>query len=306
MNVTQYHTPDPVVLPRNYQRTSVELAAYLRSPNIVTYHRPSSHHKPLNYPTNINSSLSPKAAEILRSAYACRLMTAKQIERLYFYGNNSSTTGTRICRRVLKRMAEQDILRRRQRRIGGIRAGSASYIYSIGAEGARLVSDKRVHYYIQDPSDYFMEHTLALTELYVSLYEQSRNGKFEILEIQTEPSCWRTFTTLVSGKLSLRSDMFVRLGVGTEELSYFIEMDRGTSHSPSLLNKLRTYESYYLSGKEQMLTGVFPQVLWVVLNNKRKTMLEAICNELNQRIPNICKVVALGDEIEAMTGAEPP
>jgi hypothetical protein len=207
---------------------------------------------------------------------------------------------------MLKSLAEQDILRRRQRRIGGMRAGSASYIYSIGAKGARLVSPQRIHYYIEDPSDYFMEHTLALTELYVMLHEQSRTGKFEILDIQTEPTCWRNFTTLASGKQSLRPDMYVRLSVGNDELSYFIELDRGTSHTPSLLKKLHTYESYYMSGKEQRATQVFPQVLWIVPSSKRQAMLMELCKPLNEHIPHLFKVVVVGDEIEAMVGSLPP
>lgn len=305
MNITDYHATSPLVLLRNYHFTLADSQTLHLSPYIVTYHRPTNLHSSIR-PSNPQPYLSTKAAEILRSVYACRLMSARQIERLYFNNNNSPLTAARICRRTLKSLAEQDILRRRQRRVGGIRAGSASYIYSIGPVGARLVSDRRVHYYIQDPSDYFIEHTLALAELYVQLHEQSRKGHFKILEIHTEPKCWRSYITLATGKQSLRPDMYVRLSVGNDELSYFIEMDRGTTFAPSLLKKLHTYEDYYMSANEQRDQGVFPQVLWIVPNSKRQIMLTELCRPMNERIPGICKVTVSAYGITSMLGTEPP
>jgi hypothetical protein len=250
--------------------------------------------------------LSARDMAILHSVYACRLMTAGQLERLHFADNRSSDTAARISRRVLKRLAEQDILRRRERRIGGIRAGSAGFIYSLGAQGARLLSDKRLHYYVHDPSDYFMQHTLALAELYVVLHEQSRSDSYELLEIQTEPTCWRVFITLANGKQTLKPDMFVKLGVGDDELSYFVELDRGTTYAGSLLKKLRTYERYFQVGKEQREGGVFPQVLWLVPDRKRQTALEWLCAPLNARIPGLCMVTTQEDLLQVITGAKPP
>jgi hypothetical protein len=243
---------------------------------------------------SLRDYLSNRDIAIVRSVYACRLMSTKHIERLHFLPyNRTAYTAARICRRVLQRLADEQVLRRRDRRIGGVRAGSASYVYALGPVGARLVSDKRVHYYTSDPSDYFFEHTLALAELYVQLHEQTRLGRFTLLEVQTEPPCWRTFTTLEAGKQTLKPDMFVRLGKGDEEISYFIEMDRGTTYAPALLKKLKTYEQYFASGTEQKQHGVFPQVLWIVPDEKRKAMLEKLTKEINSRLPGICKVATV-------------
>jgi hypothetical protein len=240
---------------------------------------------------SLRDYLSDRDIAIVRTVYTCRLVSTKHIERLHFLPyNRTAYTAARICRRVLQRLTDEQVLRRRERRIGGVRAGSASYVYALGPVGARLISDKRLHYYTSDPSDYFLEHTLALAELYVQLHEQARLGKFNLLEVQTEPPCWRTFTTLEAGRQTLKPDMYMRLGKGDEEISYFIEMDRGTTYAASLLKKLKTYEQYFASGKEQDNHGVFPQILWIAPDGKRKAMLEKVTEQINKRLPGICAV----------------
>jgi len=251
--------------------------------------------------------LTDRDIAIVHSVYTCRLMSTKHIERLHFLPyNRTAYTAARICRRVLQRLTDEQVLRRRERRIGGVRAGSASYVYALGPVGARIVSEKRLHYYTSDPSDYFFEHTLALAELYVQLHEQARLGRFSLLEIQCEPPCWRTFTTLEAGRQVLKPDMFVRLAKGNEEISYFVEMDRGTTYAPALLKKLKTYEQYYASGKEQQAHGVFPQVLWIVPDEKRKVMLQKATADINSRIPGICTTTTTADILAFLGEQLPP
>jgi hypothetical protein len=98
----------------------------------------------------------------------------------------------------------------------------------------------------------------------------------------------------------------VKLGVGDEELSYFVELDRGTTFATALNKKLRTYENYYFTGKEQQEFGMFPQVLWLVPDEKRKAVLEALCEPFNARVPGLFVVVVKGGEIDVMLGDEPP
>jgi hypothetical protein len=249
---------------------------------------------------------SARDLRIIRAVYDCRLMSANQIQELVFSGEGDPQTNARLCRKTLRRLTEQDILRRRQRQIGGLRAGSQGYIYSLGSQGVKLVTDKRLHYYVHDPSEYFMKHTLALSGLYVQMHQEGQDGKFELLDIQTEPSCWRVFLTLATGRRVLKPDMYVKLGVGDEELSYFVELDRGTTFATALNKKLRTYENYYFTGKEQQEFGMFPQVLWLVPDEKRKAVLEALCEPFNARVPGLFVVVVKGGEIDVMLGDEPP
>jgi hypothetical protein len=95
---------------------------------------------------------SARDLRIIHAIYDCRLMTANQIQYLIFSGDGDPQTNSRICRRTLQQLTKRDIVRRRKRQIGGLRAGSQGYIYSLGSRGVKLVTDKRLHYYVHDPS----------------------------------------------------------------------------------------------------------------------------------------------------------
>jgi len=216
----------------------------------------------------IKNALTNRDLAIIAAVKDCRLITTLQLQRLHFTDYKSPQGAARASRRALQRLSDQGIVSRRDRRIGGARRGSTSYVYSLGLVGARLLSEKRLRTYTTDPSDYFFDHTLELTELYTQFHEQAHVGSLQLLEIQTEPDCWRP---LARG--TLRPDMFVRTAHGDEEYSWFIEVDRATTHLPALLKKMRQYEQYYAAGVEQAAHGVFPQVLWIVSDGKRMAAL---------------------------------
>jgi hypothetical protein len=90
-----------------------------------------------------------------------------------------------------------------------------------------------------------------------------------VLETQAEPRSWRTFAGL-GGRLVLRPDAFVVLGVGEYELRWFVEVDRSSESLPVIVRKCRLYADYYQSGKEQAAHGgVFPRVCWIVPDERR-------------------------------------
>ena len=93
-----------------------------------------------------------------------------------------------------------------------------------------------------------------------------------MLEWQSEPSSWREVVTL-GGRLSLRPDLFVVLGIGDFEVRLFIEIDGGTEHMPTINRKCRLYNTYYKSGSEQRRDQVFPRVLWVTPDDRRAERL---------------------------------
>jgi Replication-relaxation len=59
------------------------------------------------------------------------------------------------------------------------------------------------------------------------------------------------------------------------EDSWFIEVDRGTESLPTLLRKCGRYEEYRRSGIEQRDRQVFPLVLWLLLDERRRHVLGA-------------------------------
>ena len=112
-----------------------------------------------------------------------------------------------------------------------------------------------------------MAHTLAIADLYVALHQvAARNepGTVQLVDLQTEPNCWRRWTGYGGSRQLLRPDLYLAAHVGPDELRWFIEVDRGTEHRPALLRKCHAYQAYYDSRLEQDRDGVFPKVAWLV------------------------------------------
>lgn len=210
-----------------------------------------------------------------------RLVQSGQIERLFFGESTTPAAARRHCRRQLARLVELGLLRRLERRIGGVRAGSAGHLYTLAPAGRRLLalsqgheapSDRGVH----EPGPTFVRHTLAVTELYVRLREAERRAAVELLDYEPEPGCWRSYT-LASGLNGwLKPDAYTRLAVGDWEERSFVEVDLGTEGRGALLHKLRAYLDYYRSGREQTREGVFPRVALLTVTDARAEWIAAL------------------------------
>ncbi len=221
--------------------------------------------------------LSTRDIDIIHKVYDLRLMSGRQIEVLYFASEDhmSALSAARSCRRVLAGLTLDRLLVRLDRRVGGVRAGSGSYLYAIGPVGNRiLVTGGGNRPRFREPTTTFVDHTLAIAQVVVDVTLASRQGAFEILSCQSEPRCWREFSG-ANGRMFLRPDLFLTLGVGDYEQRWFLEIDRGSEHLPALLRKCRIYDAYYRSGKEQAAHGLHPQVCWIMPDNKRAARLGA-------------------------------
>ena len=82
-------------------------------------------------------------------------------------------------------------------------------------------------------------------------------------------------------RLVLKPDAFVRLGVGDLEENNFLEVDRSTESPTVLKRKALTYVAYWQSGEEQVRRGVFPRVLWLVPDERRKQQLLNVLSRLD-------------------------
>lgn len=227
----------------------------------------------------LRDDLSGRDQAIVRQVADLKLMSARQIEAIHFTLDEhaSAVTAARSARRVLERLVRDRLLVRLERRVGGIRAGSASFIYAIGPVGQRLIGDQQMRVRFREPSATFALHTLAITQLVVDLTVESRTGRIDLIGLQPEPVCWRSSVGPMAVATVLRPDLFVAVGVGEYEHRWFIEIDLGTEHLPTLLKKCAAYQAYYATGSEQNLHGVFPRVLWVMSNSTRALRLsEAI------------------------------
>ena len=208
----------------------------------------------------LDGDLSERDRAILAVASELRLVTTRQIERLLFTvprDHATALSAARSCRRTLERLVRDRLLVRSERRIGGVRAGSAAFVYAIGAIGERIIGTVGPRRSFREPSTLFLAHTLAASELYVRLQEAADADRFKLIILEAEPRCWRSATSL-GGRLFLKPDLFVVLAAGEYEYRWFVEVDLGTEHTPALLRKCQAYETYYQADVEQAEHGVFP------------------------------------------------
>lgn len=233
-------------------------------------------------------------------------MSARQIEALHFTQAEHETplAAARACRRVLERLVRERVLVRLERRIGGVRAGSGSFVYALGQVGQRAIELDGPRKRFKEPSAHFTDHTLAIAQLVVDLTVAGRNEQLELLEVDSEPSCWRRYAG-AEGHTVLRPDLALTLGVTEYEYRWFVEVDLGTEHLPTLLAKCRAYDDYYRTGIEQGTHGVFPRVCWIMPTSQRAKDLERKLKASGRVVPAMFAVTTTDQAITTLTGAAP-
>lgn len=248
---------------------------------------------------SIARDLAPLDEEILSFVAGVRLATGGQLTRRFF---TSQGDGGRAARRALHRLTEWRVLERLPRRVGGIRAGSESFVYCVGVSGARLLAarDERVRR-LGTPGDRYVNHTLTVTELLIRVEEADRNGVLDLIAAETEPQCWRRFTGPGGARLVLKPDAFVRIGVGSLEDRWFAEVDLATETSGTLTEKARRYLLHYRSGNEQRSGGVYPRILWMVPDERRREQAAAAFARLPQELRRLMVVWRFDEVIQRLS-----
>ncbi len=230
-------------------------------------------------------------------------MTGKQIETIHFTPDVhvSPSAAARAARRCLARLESQRLVIRLRRRVGGVRAGSSAYVYAVGPVGERLLArPSRSRLQFREPSSTFARHTLAVTDVVVQLIAASRTPACDLEMLQPEPVCWRQPPGL--GQSPLRPDLFVSLGIGDFEHRWFIEVDLGSEHLPTLLRKALVYQSYFQSGTEQAEHGVFPKVLWQMHSPERAARLSRALDNDHRLTSELFIVTTAEQAVAALLG----
>lgn len=232
-------------------------------------------------------SLSERDRAVLDSLREHRLLTTELLRRLHFSHHHPSAEGRThategaaavAAMRVLGRLERRRLVARLKRRIGGVRAGSSGIVWQLGGTGERLLrvlhGDPQRRRYLE-PSALFTDHTLAVATVAVELCELDRAGTLELAALETEPSCWRSFITPHGTRAWLKPDLFAITTSGDYEDHRFIEVDRSTEHPGVVLRKAAAYQRYAASGIHQAEHGLFPVVLWVVPDDRRRRTISA-------------------------------
>lgn len=223
--------------------------------------------------------LSERDAAVLQSLATLRLATSDHLERLHFREGSPTTQGRR-CRKVMARLVEQRLVVRLNRRIGGVRAGSAGFIYRLAPKASQVldlladVQPGRVHRR-PEPSRQLSDHTLASTEIYTRLVEAARAGHLELIRYEPEPTCWRTYLGGGGQRIVLRPDGLVVTAApdGQTEHWWFLEVDLGTEAPVTIRGKVAAYLTYATTGQEQAAHDVFPRVAFLTTTAHRAAAL---------------------------------
>jgi hypothetical protein len=248
-------------------------------------------------PTGHGADLTPRDLLVLRSLAGLRLMTGRHVERLHFR-HGSPVTQARRARAVLQRLHALGLVDRLDRRIGGVRSGSAGFVYRLTAKGRRALGLRRRNR--PRSSAAFQDHILAVTELAVTLHDAHRARHLDLIEFQAEPASWRTWTGPAGERLHIRPDAFAIVAVGDYEHLWFVEVDRGTEPHTTIRRKVDAYRTYATSGTEQRRHGVFPRVAFLATSDTGRAALDRALARTRDTT-GLVTVAHLDDAVDALT-----
>lgn len=228
----------------------------------------------------LRSQLSERDMNVVAEVAKNRFLTSRQIRRHHFADHATVTAAIRATNRALARLAELGLIAHLDRRVGGVRAGSGSHVWTLTEAGARMLSiteqmeglPARVR--AHEPTTSFLEHTLAVAEVCLRLSEATRGGNFSVVELLREPDCWRAYSGRHGGVVQLKPDLSLVTTCGEYEDHWFLEIDRSTEPPSRVVRACLKYEAYRQTGAERKRVGVFPAVVWITPDAKRANTLQ--------------------------------
>ncbi len=258
--------------------------------------------------SRLERSLSDRDRAVISTLDRLRVASTGQLRRLHFAGL-SEGSAARQAPRTLRRLEALRLVCCLERRLGGMRAGSAAAVWALDAAGQRIASacgpaGGRRTRRPWTPGLHFLAHRLAISECAVNLTEAARAGRCELLDFDAEPLCWRRYAGPYGGAASLKPDAFIRVAVGEYERGAFLEVDRSTEASSTISRKLAAYRRYWQSGREQARRGYYPKVVFSVPGERRKEALVELAAGQPAEAWPLFRVVLEHDLTAALLGEE--
>ena len=225
-------------------------------------------------------TLSDRDKAILRQIQNCRFIQTDQVGRLHFRRAATPSARLRAATRSLTRLHNLGLVQPLRRRIGGVRAGSSSYVWTLKTAGSAFLDslDHKAPKPVRphEPTYIFLKHILATVEVYARLH--TMDG-VRLQKAELEPVCWRTYTAPYGGRAILKPDLYAVTAVDGYEDHWFFEVDLNTEAPSRVIRKCEIYRNYYLCGEEQRRIGVFPRVVWIAPDDKRRDNLHRHIHE---------------------------
>ncbi|MBF6620188.1 MAG: replication-relaxation family protein [Patulibacter sp.] len=234
-----------------------------------------------------------------------RLTSGGQLAR-HCYAEKEPALAVRSARRDLEWLHRHGALYRLERQIGGIRAGSTGHVYALGALGRRLLDFRHGEGAIREPSRYepsvgFVDHALAVSEVFVGLHEHLRDPwlgePMSTLDFRVEQQAWRSYLDALGSPAVLKPDAEVRLlRQGFDERAW-LEVDRATERRAVIRNKLAALIAYRNTGHEQAAEGIFPITAWLTTSEERAAVIREVVDEFDPADRKLFVVGLLRDAV---------
>jgi len=254
--------------------------------------------------SSIERLLRPRQWDILYDVDRLGIASGKQLRTLHY---EQTKAGSRLARHDLADLVAWEALTPIGRRIGGQDAGSEGHVYALGLAGQRLIHPGRTRYRSPwTPQPRQLRHALGVSQLYTDLRTAERRGLITLDRFDAEPACWRRYFGPGGGRLWLKPDAHVVLRTGAYEDHYWVEIDNATEHVPQIAEKARCYIRYFQTGAEEAETGVFPQVLWVTPDERRRVQLTTSLDRLPPDHRLLFAVTTRTEAVDYLTTDTPP
>lgn len=232
-----------------------------------------------------------------------RVCSGAQLECLLWHEGRLASRA-RQARRALARLVGWRLLDRLPRRIGGQRAGSRGFLYTLGPAGARLLARQhggRVRR-LNAPGERYLNHALAVGDLYVGLARVCREGRADLLGFEFEPACWTRFPGAWGATLTLKPDAAVKLGIGQYEYAWLAEIDMATESLPTIARKAHRHLYYWRSGTARHTgSGIVPRVLWIAPESRRAAAIETAVKRASHEAGGLFAVTTASQAIHVLT-----
>lgn len=255
----------------------------------------------------IRHQLSDRSWSTLEHLAAYRFSTTKQIARLHQEHHTTPISAQRQTSRLLQHLHSLGLVKHLSRRIGGQRAGASGYIWHVTEAGYRLLAlqagnHQQTRHRTNEPSSAFLEHTLAIAEVWVRINEISRTSPLIIHASESEPLCWRRHLGPHGQIEWLKPDLAVTTRLQGYEYHWWFEIDLGTENPKRIRAKTNVYLRHFHDGQQQRTRGVFPAVLWITATRQRRDQLVATLSAQQNDLPGmftVCQIDQLPDVLLA-------
>ena len=238
--------------------------------------------------------IHPMQARLLALVAAHRFATTTQLARLTAPEYASPASALRQTQRHLASLAQQRLLTSLERRVGGWQGGSAVTVWAATTRGHRLVAAEGEEVprrqRPREVSTTFLDHLLAITEVRTSIEEAVRQEADTEAAVALEPDCWRTALSPSGQVQVLRPDLAVTITSPAYEDRYFVEVDRATENPGRVIATCWRYQEHQAQASDG---DVFPLVVWLVPNDRRRHRLERAIAHSTGLLRELFRVIRL-------------